>query len=462
MPSLLVGCETVLSMANRLQAYMVFLHGLPPTLTRTNFEAAMTKFYACILQFLAQAIQIYQTPTFTRALKAFWEESDVQDFEQKCHKLGQDLEIEASNCDRTMAAQDRERSQKVKQNLEKALEEIKNIHSVQESLHGLEIKLDLGKVPYARGAMFKSYDQDHTVCHPATRVDLLHQIQDWARQPDSMSIFWLRGKAGTGKSTISWTLAQHLDDEGRLGGSFFFKRGEGDRGNASRFFSTITRGLLIQVKGLDTLIAEVIASDPTIFDKALGEQFDKLIYQPVQKLKLSPHGCPALVVVVDALDECEKEKDIKVILDLWSRLSSISTVPLKLFLTSRPELPVQLGFKRMNADAYRDMILEDAVPRTTIQHDISTFLKAEFSRIREEFNSHQPLGMALGDDWPGDQTLQDLADMAVPFFIAAATVCRFVGDLRLNPCTRLKEILDRRGIGSNSQMEQTYLPGSSR
>jgi len=45
-------------MANRLKAYMDFLHGLPPTLTRTNFEAALTELYAHILQFLAQAIQM--------------------------------------------------------------------------------------------------------------------------------------------------------------------------------------------------------------------------------------------------------------------------------------------------------------------------------------------------------------------------------------------------------------------
>jgi hypothetical protein len=46
MTSLLVGCETVLYMANRLKAYMDFLHRLPATLPRTNFESAVTKLYA--------------------------------------------------------------------------------------------------------------------------------------------------------------------------------------------------------------------------------------------------------------------------------------------------------------------------------------------------------------------------------------------------------------------------------
>jgi hypothetical protein len=138
----------------------------------------------------------------------------------------------------------------------------------------------LDKLPYAKGAMFNSYDEDYITCYPATRVDLLRQIQDWAQQPRSKSIFWLNGAAGTGKSTISRTFAEWLTQQGRLGvvdlgASFFFKRGEGDRGSASRFFSTITRELVLKIPGLDTLVAEVITSDPFIFDKSLGEQFDK-------------------------------------------------------------------------------------------------------------------------------------------------------------------------------------------
>jgi hypothetical protein len=42
----------------------------------------------------------------------------------------------------------------------------------------LRSKLDLDKLPYAEGAMFNSYDEDHTTCHPATRVELLRHIQD--------------------------------------------------------------------------------------------------------------------------------------------------------------------------------------------------------------------------------------------------------------------------------------------
>jgi hypothetical protein len=96
-----------------------------------------------------------------------------------------------------------------------------------------------------------------------------------------------------------------------LGASFFFKRGEGDRGSTLRFFPTITRQLVFKIPGLDSLVADVIDSDPSIFDKALGGQFDKSVYRPLQKLKATASGSPTVVVVVDALDECEKRVESK-------------------------------------------------------------------------------------------------------------------------------------------------------
>ena len=50
--------------------------------------------------------------------------------------------------------------------------------------------------------------------------------------------------AGTGKSTIARTLAHKFAATGDLAASFFFKRGEGDRGSAKRFFPTIANQMV--------------------------------------------------------------------------------------------------------------------------------------------------------------------------------------------------------------------------
>ncbi|KAL4975136.1 hypothetical protein BDW66DRAFT_160755 [Aspergillus desertorum] len=109
----------------------------------------------------------------------------------------------------------------------------------------------LAKLEGAMEAGFESFsDRDEAQCLQGTRTALLQQIMDWAMLPSQKSIFWLKGMAGTGKSTISRTVARLLKNTNHLGASFFFKRGEGDRGNAKKLFPTLTRQLMLKISDL--------------------------------------------------------------------------------------------------------------------------------------------------------------------------------------------------------------------
>ena len=48
------------------------------------------------------------------------------------------------------------------------------------------------------------------------------------------------GMAGMGKSTIARTLARDWDGQGKLGASFFFSRGGGDRSQSKKLFTTLS------------------------------------------------------------------------------------------------------------------------------------------------------------------------------------------------------------------------------
>jgi len=157
-------------------------------------------------------------------------------------------------------------------------------------------------LPIAEGASFDSFDNQHgEKCLPDTRSDLRRQVADWAEASDGKCIFWLNGMAGTGKSTIARTVAQSFDEKGLLGASFFFKQGEADRGNAKRFVSTIARQLMTSNQELARGISRVIKDDPDLSTKALSQQFDKLLLQPLLKLDLNE--TTSMVIVIDALDE---------------------------------------------------------------------------------------------------------------------------------------------------------------
>lgn len=302
--------------------------------------------------------------------------------------------------------------------------------------------LDLKELPIAEGAEFGTYmDQHEEECLPGTREDLLHEVERWAVLPEGKRIFWLNGLAGTGKSTISRTMAKKFQTRGLLGASFFFKRGEGDRGNATRLFPTITRQLLTIIPELRDDVLQVIQDNPRISGKPLKEQFDQLIRQPLHNFYQSKPKASYLMIVIDALDECEGDNDIQIILHQLPR-----SVYLRYFITSRPDLPIRLGFRSVE-NSYQDLILHD-IPQPVIEHDISLFLKTKLATIREQRN--------LDFDWPGEMNFMALLSMSLPLFIFAATICRLFEDYNLDPEECLLEILEYRN--QESKLERTYLP----
>ncbi|KAK4652665.1 NACHT and WD40-domain containing NOD-like receptor 5 [Podospora pseudocomata] len=319
----------------------------------------------------------------------------------------------------------------------------------------------LSKLPIANGASFDSHTDEHDArCHPDTRVDLQRDIMAWADDPQGECIFWLNGMAGTGKSTISRTVAQSFADQNLLGASFFFKRGEKDRSKAALLFTTIATQLIVKEPSSASYIKAAIEADPYVTSKRLEEQFKKLILKPLESLRGSLDDIKTIVLVIDALDECERDDDIRVIISLLSQAKSLISVRLRAFLTSRPELPIRLGFNKIKGE-YQDLVLHE-IPKSIIEHDIAAYLDSELAEIRNDYNDLSPGGQQLPHDWPGPQIVQDLVKMAVPLFIFAATVCRFIRDPAwCDPGDQLAKILEYQSGTQESEIDKldaTYRP----
>jgi hypothetical protein len=256
----------------------------------------------------------------------------------------------------------------------------------------------------------------------------------------------LNGAAGTGKSTVARTVARTFADQGQLGGSFFFKRGEGERGNATRFFTTIAAQLAVRRPDIAPGIQMAIDADPAISEKAFVDQFERLIFKPLSEVAHLQNS--AHLIVIDAIDECERDSDIRTILHLLSRTRSLKPVLLRVFVTSRPEFHIRLGFKQMPDGTYEDLTLQE-VARQTIQHDLRIYIEHKLSQIQQERSL--PIG------WPSKEQIEILVEQAVPLFIFAATVCLYIGDPRDNPRKRLDIILEYPKTKA-SQLDTTYLP----
>ncbi|KAF5856234.1 hypothetical protein ETB97_007667, partial [Aspergillus alliaceus] len=258
-----------------------------------------------------------------------------------------------------------------------------------------ERKFDLRNLKIVEGATYDSFENKHKECLPETRTEVLRQVWDWAESSHGKCIYWLKGGAGTGKSTISRTIGQKLNDKRSLAASFFFKRGEEGRNNSKWLFSTIAQQLAITIPELGPEIQKAVEIDPYISEKVPAEQFNKLLLQPLLNMDLN--RTVTLVAVIDALDECQSDSDdddhdIKVLLRLLPRVQESKSVRLRFFVTSRPELPIRLGF-----DAVRDNLQNmdlHSIQTSEIAHDISIFLDYSLSRIR---HSH-----GLPAEWPAD------------------------------------------------------------
>jgi hypothetical protein len=195
-------------------------------------------------------------------------------------------------------------------------------------------------------------------------------------------------------------------------------------------------------------VQKALDNDPDIASKSLREQFEKLLLQPLLGLDQRDELPQNTVIVIDALDECEHNQDIQNIIQLLPLLQKAKSVRLRIFLTSRPELPINIGFSEIGDRAYQGLALHE-IPEEVTEHNIYLFLEDQFKKIKRN--------RKISQDWPGNNVLQELVRISVPLFISAATVCRYIGNSKLEPKSRLAELLKDQAKYI-SRIDKTYLP----
>ncbi|KAJ7918026.1 hypothetical protein B0H13DRAFT_1710088 [Mycena leptocephala] len=281
-------------------------------------------------------------------------------------------------------------------------------------------------------------------CHPETRTKMLHVLRNWAcgiepredwnkdevslsSDDKSSPILWLHGPAGAGKSAIAQTLCQELEEEGRLGASFFFKRGHPSRGNAKRLFATIAYQLALVLPDLNRHISQNVESNPSLVDKSLSTQLRKLIVEPCRQNTFTR----APVVVIDGLDECEDQKVQREILCSIGRAVIEQQLPLQFLIASRPESHIREIFMRALNNIHCPVNIHQSFD------DVQKYLLDEFARIHRD---HSATMARVPHPWPTPETINNLVNNSSGYFIYASTVIKFIDDKNFRPTERLAVI----------------------
>ncbi|KAF5852326.1 hypothetical protein GGP41_007754 [Bipolaris sorokiniana] len=323
-------------------------------------------------------------------------------------------------------------------------------NNINGSVHiGLENTLD--RLPRAEDAPFNSYAKQHEpICLPNTRVDLLQEIYSWADGQDERCIFWLSGLAGTGKSTIARTVARSYYDKQRLAASFFFSRGGGDVGHAGKFVTSLAVQLARNVPVLKQHISDAVVERDDIASQSLRDQWQHLVLRPLSKLHEPEAGQRRYIIVIDALDECDNDSNIRIIVQLLAKARSLTKVRVRVLLTSRPEVPIRHGFRQVPEAEHQDVVLHN-ISRSIIDCDIALFLEHNLQLIAQE--------RCLCAGWPGAEIVVQLVQSAGGLFIWAATACRFIQEGKRFAAKRLETILcnrDATSIAPERHLNEIY------
>ncbi|RAK84165.1 WD domain-containing protein [Aspergillus costaricaensis CBS 115574] len=262
-------------------------------------------------------------------------------------------------------------------------------------------------LPEAEYAAFDTYRKDMPpppYCHEDTR------------KTDSP------GMTGTGKSTIARTVAKMFNDQLLLGASFFFSRSNADRADPGRLFPTLARQLADVLPGFAAHLKDSVQHKHDVAQQSLAQQWSGLLLEPLSALSDKFSQSMVLVLVIDALDECQNGRIYaQSIVELLATARTLEKVQLRIFVTSRPEEYLSDGFTQIPSTTYCDVMIDDTGDVTT-ERDIRIFLEDKLSDIatREQPNDGSKKA------WPGKERAEKLIERCGRLFIAAATACRLL------------------------------------
>ncbi|CAE6515651.1 unnamed protein product [Rhizoctonia solani] len=300
---------------------------------------------------------------------------------------------------------------------------------VEEALRQLLESL-LNGMLLARDALYDSSYADKIErgpCLENTRVMVLDGVRQWIYNLGETKVYWINGMAGTGKTTIAYSVCEELAKNKRLGASFFVSRASSQCQDVSRILPTIAYQLARVSYPYRSTLCRILHEELNVGKRKLSVQFEHLIKSP---LRIAADKMPqGLVVVIDALDECADPRTTEMIVDMLCRHAS--TLPVRFIITSRPHYLITNAIFSKDGGS-RSILHLHNVEEQMVRTDIKKYLAISLAQLK-----------------PTDGQIEWLTEQAGVLFIYAATLVRYV-------------LATGFGTGSRARLEAVLAPSTMR
>ena len=242
----------------------------------------------------------------------------------------------------------------------------------------------------------------------------------WAKETDpakALSVYWLTGLAGLGKTTIAYTICKLLEETKVPFTSFFCSR-QLDSKNSKLLVTTLCRNLAELFSSYASEVLPILESNSSIVDAELCRQMDELLAKPWMASLVCRECLQVPVVIVDALDE--NDGGTNFLEELLHSVKSGKLAGIKFLVTSRPEPTLVDMCKSFPENAVCKL---HEVDTANVQKDIERYLCEALPDLKD------------------DPNLVVLAQQAGGLFIYASTVVRFISPYPpLSTCEKSEQL----------------------
>ncbi|KEP48657.1 vegetative incompatibility protein HET-E-1, partial [Rhizoctonia solani 123E] len=276
------------------------------------------------------------------------------------------------------------------------------------AINDLSMESRLAKMSPAMSAVYDSAastDLRRGNCAPGTRVQQIDFLLEWARDPKAGNTCWMNGMAGTGKTTIAYTVCAKLENTFELGASFFCSRVIPECRRVENIIPSIAYQLARFSLPFYCVLDKSLKSNRDAHTRTLKIQYQKLIVEPLMEVQESVPS--DFIVVIDALDECENDNSLGEILDLLM-LSAVA-LPIRFMISSRPESAIYRRMMgRVDEQGNRRLVLHN-LNTEAVKSDIEAYMRHELDHI-----------FLTDTQWSG------ILERCGVLFIYASTACRLI------------------------------------